>query len=57
MTKTTEERAERDLSIQKLLGEFITNAPKMRPGWSFISPGLAKKVFLNILKMYPEVKL
>ncbi len=56
MTKTTEERAERDLQLQRLLGEFITEAPKMRQGWVFINPAAGKKMFLKILKMYPEVK-
>ncbi len=56
MAKSIEERAERDLQLQRLLGEFITEAPKVRRGWVFVSPPVAKNMFLKILKMYPEVK-
>jgi len=54
--KTIDERAIRDAVIQRLLMEFVTDAPKVRPGWVMISPSASKKIFMKILKMYPEVK-
>ncbi len=56
MAKTIEERAARDLELQRLLGDFICEAPKVKPGWVFISPAVSKTMFMKILKMYPEVK-
>jgi hypothetical protein len=56
MSKTIEERAIRDALIQRLLMEFVMDAPKVKPGWVMVSPASSKKIFMKILKMYPEAK-
>lgn len=55
ISKTQEERATRDLDLQRMIGEFITTSPKVKPGWVFISPAMAKGFLTKILKLYPEV--
>ncbi len=54
--KTIDERAIRDAEIQRLLMDYVMEAPWVRPGWVMISPAASKKIFMKILKMYPEVK-